>query len=116
MISFLCEITLAAQAGKAPGKLLFPSKAGDVTFDHGAHLKREKGVCTACHDKLWPQSAKEPLRSSAGCKDCHRAEGKSFDMKGNCAKCHQSKAALNGVTPTERTTADQLRVAPGSLQ
>jgi c(7)-type cytochrome triheme protein len=77
---------------KPPRRLVFSSKAGDVTFNHAAHLKREKGDCTKCHDKLWPQSAKVPVKSSAGCSTCHHAEGKSFEMKGNCIKCHATKA------------------------
>jgi hypothetical protein len=62
-----------------------------VPFDHAAHLAREKGECQACHDTLWPQSAR-PLASSAGCRTCHRVDGKAFDMKGNCRTCHPSSA------------------------
>ncbi len=84
----------AAQDKKPPDKLVFPSsKAGDVTFDHAAHVKREKGNCATCHDKLWPQSAKVEIKSSSGCATCHRADGKSFEMKGNCKRCHPAGAA-----------------------
>ena len=80
----------ADQEKKLPGHLVFPSKAGDVIFDHPAHVKREKSDCTTCHDKLWPQSAKVEIKSSSGCATCHQADGKSFEMKGNCKKCHPS--------------------------
>jgi c(7)-type cytochrome triheme protein len=83
----------AGQGNKPPLKLVFPSKAGDVTFNHAAHLKREKGDCTRCHDKLWPQSAKVAVKSSDGCSTCHHAGGKSFEMKGNCTRCHAAKGA-----------------------
>ena len=73
---------------KPPAHLVFPSKAGDVLFDHPAHVKREKGECATCHDKLWPQSAKVEIKSSSGCAICHHADGKSFEMKGNCKRCH----------------------------
>ena len=79
---------VAADDAQPPGKLVFPSKAGDTTFDHAGHLKREKGDCTGCHEGLWPKSAKVPLKSSDGCKACHKAGGKSFEMPGNCVRCH----------------------------
>ena len=86
----------AAQDKEPPDKLVFPSKAGDVTFLHAAHAAREKGACSTCHQKLWPQSAAEPLKNSDGCKTCHGAGGKAFEMKGNCAKCHPSGSAKAG--------------------
>ncbi len=87
-ISLASGATAATQHKKPPRRLVFPSKAGGVNFNHAAHLKREKGDCTQCHDKLWPKSAKVPVKSSAGCGTCHHADGKSFEMKGNCIKCH----------------------------
>lgn len=92
----LCAIAgglmLAADDAQPPGKLVFPSKAGDITFDHAAHVKTEKGECASCHEKLWPRSAKVPLKSSEGCKACHIAGGKSFEMPGHCVRCHPSGA------------------------
>jgi c(7)-type cytochrome triheme protein len=92
-LSLAPRTAVAAQDKKPPLKLVFPSKAGDVTFNHAAHLQRQKGHCTECHDKLWPQSAKVAVKSSDGCSTCHHANGKSFDMKGNCVKCHAAKGA-----------------------
>jgi c(7)-type cytochrome triheme protein len=82
-----------------PEKLTFTTKNGNVTFDHAAHLKREKGDCTVCHEKLFQRDAKAPLNFKAGlhktaeaaqtsCGSCHRPGGASFETKGNCAKCH----------------------------
>jgi c(7)-type cytochrome triheme protein len=88
-----CSAAAAAEDRKPPAKLLFPSKQGDVPFDHAAHLKREKGHCAACHDKLWPKSTQEPLKSSNGCRTCHKVGGQAFEMKGNCGKCHTATAA-----------------------
>jgi c(7)-type cytochrome triheme protein len=84
---------LTAQDSKPPEKLVFQSKGGDAIFTHATHIDREKGECAACHEKLWPRSAKEPLKSSDGCKTCHHAGGSAFEMKGNCVKCHPKGSA-----------------------
>jgi c(7)-type cytochrome triheme protein len=88
----VCGLMVAADDAQPPGKLVFPSKAGDVTFDHAAHVKTEKGECASCHEKLWPRSTKDPIKSSEGCRTCHKAGGKSFEMHGNCARCHPTGA------------------------
>ncbi len=80
----------AAQDKRPPEKLVFQTKSGDVIFTHSTHIDRAKGKCATCHDKLWPQSVKEPLKSSDGCRTCHHLFGKAFKMKGNCVKCHPS--------------------------
>ena len=91
--------TILAQDKKAPPKLVFPSKMGNVTFDHAAHVKRAKDDCKACHDKLFEQSAKAPLNFKAAlhktaetaqtsCGSCHHAGGTAFESKANCNKCH----------------------------
>ena len=69
------------------------NKGGDVIFTHATHVDREKGECATCHQKLWPQSAKEPLKSSDGCRTCHKAGGPAFESKGNCVKCHPNGGA-----------------------
>lgn len=94
-----------AQAKKAPGPLKFDAKFGTVTFDHTSHVKAAKNDCKVCHDKLWPESAKAPLKfkggamhkdataAKASCATCHVAGGTSFEAKGNCNKCHQKGGA-----------------------
>lgn len=105
-ISVLCLLSLSAEEVKAPSKLVFETKMGKVTYDHAAHLKRAKGDCKVCHDKLFQQSAKAPLNFKAGmhkpaeaaktsCAFCHHAGGMAFATAGNCAKCHV-KAAKPG--------------------
>jgi len=86
--------TVAAQDKKPPEKIVFPSKQGATTFVHAAHLQRENGECTSCHDKLWPQSTAEPLKSSMGCHTCHKPDGKAFSARdsGNCVRCHPADA------------------------
>jgi len=82
-----------------PTKLTFVTKNGNVTFDHTAHVTREKGDCTACHPKLFMQDSKAPLNykpalhktaemDKTSCGSCHRAGGAAFESKANCAKCH----------------------------
>jgi c(7)-type cytochrome triheme protein len=105
--SFLLVFTVLAfaQAKKAPGPLTVPSKYGAVTFDHASHVKAAKNDCKTCHDKLWPQDAKAPVKFKGGamhkdavaakssCATCHVAGGTSFEPKGNCTKCHQKGGA-----------------------
>ena len=84
---------VAAQDKQPPEKLVFRYQGGEAIFTHAAHIDRENGECATCHPKLWPQSAREPLPSSDGCKTCHRAGGRAFEMKGNCVKCHPGGSA-----------------------
>jgi c(7)-type cytochrome triheme protein len=88
-VALVWGATVAAENKKPPDKLVFPAKTGRITFDHAAHLKRRDGHCDFCHDKLWPQSTAEPLKSSDGCRACHQAGGMAFEMKGNCKRCHE---------------------------
>ena len=96
----LGTLALMAQDKKAPpAKLTFTTKNGNVTFDHAAHVMREKGDCAACHPKLFMQDAKAALNFKAAlhktaetnmtsCGACHHPSGPAFESKGNCAKCH----------------------------
>jgi len=101
MAALLLATVVASQepAPKAPSKLVFQSKPGAVTFDHAAHLTREKGVCANCHPKVFAESQAAPLNFKAklhraaeadktSCGACHRPGEKAFDSRGNCAKCH----------------------------
>lgn len=103
-ISIIGGWAVVAQDKKPPAKLVFESKMGNVTFDHAAHVRREKDDCKICHDKLFQQSKTAPLNfkanmhktaeaSKASCSFCHRAGGQSFETKGNCNKCHVKAAA-----------------------
>jgi c(7)-type cytochrome triheme protein len=103
--SLVLTVLLALAAGfpvllaqNAPEKMVFPSKMGNVTFDHNAHGKRANNNCAACHDKLFPQST-APLNFKASmhktaeaaktsCGGCHNPGGVAFESKGNCGKCH----------------------------
>ncbi len=86
------------QAKKPPEKIVFTSKMGNVTFQHAKHIEREKANCKTCHEQLFPQSDaplnykanmhKTAEASKTACAACHVAGGKSFETKGNCAKCH----------------------------
>jgi c(7)-type cytochrome triheme protein len=98
-ISVLCLLSVSAQEIKPPTKLVFETKMGNVTYDHAAHVKRAKGDCKMCHDKLFQQSAKAPLNykpnmhktaeaNQTACAACHHAGGMAFATAGNCAKCH----------------------------
>ena len=95
-VSLLSGIFAIAQDKKPPEKLVFPSKGGAVIFTHATHIDRENGECATCHEKLWPRSAEEPLKSSDGCRTCHHAGGRAFEMKGNCVKCHPDGGAKTG--------------------
>jgi c(7)-type cytochrome triheme protein len=99
----VAALGVLAQEKKPPLKLVFEAKVGNVTFDHAAHVKREKNDCKVCHDKLFPQE-KAPLNFKAGmhkpaeaghtsCGACHTPGGAAFETKGNCNKCHVKAAA-----------------------
>ncbi len=97
----LVAALLGIAADKPPEKLVFPTKMGNVTFQHSKHIERAKNDCKVCHDKLFQQSAKAPLNykaamhktaeaSKTSCAACHVAGGTAFATAGNCAnsKCH----------------------------
>lgn len=99
VLSVIGGWVVGAQEKKAPAKLVFEAKNGNVTFDHPAHVKRAKDDCKVCHEKLFPQE-KAPLGWKAGmhkpaetaktsCGFCHHPGGMSFGVTGNCAKCHK---------------------------
>src|SRR5271169_3454024 len=100
--SLLLAIAIAAGfnalvAQKIPEKIVFPSKMGNVTFDHTAHVKRSNNDCQVCHDKLFPRSQaainyktaihKTAESAKTSCGGCHSAGGAAFETKGNCGKC-----------------------------
>ena len=100
---------LVAEDKKAPPKITFKAKTGNVIYDHAAHAKREKNDCKVCHDKLFKQDATAPLNfrpamhktaetAKTSCGFCHRPAGPSFESKGNCTngKCH-----IKGGTPSD---------------
>lgn len=95
MLALVGSVPFAAKDPKPPDKIVFPAKAGDVPFDHKAHIAREKKNCAACHDRLFPMSTKEPLATAAGCRTCHKPEGRAFDAK-QCKKCHPDGTAKQG--------------------
>src|ERR1017187_8738017 len=95
-VTLVGSATVAAWDEKPQERLVFQNKGGDVTFTHAAHINREKGECATCHEKLWPQSAAEPLKNSDGCKTCHRAEGRASETKGKGVKCHPNGGAKAG--------------------
>lgn len=97
----LGSLALMGQDKKTPPAkpLVFVTKNGNVTFNHAAHVMREKGDCAVCHAALFKQDATAPLNYKAGlhktaemdktaCGSCHRPGGAAFESKGNCAKCH----------------------------
>ena len=85
-----------ASSPKAPDKIVFEAKTGNVTFLHDKHTDRVKGDCKACHPKPFAQS-KAPLNfkvhkaaetKKESCATCHVAGGTAFAATGNCTKCH----------------------------
>src|ERR1035441_177181 len=99
LFTMIALTSMVAQDKKAPTKLIFNAKNGNVTYDHTAHAKRAKNECKTCHPASWPQDAKAPLNFKAAmhktaenakmsCGACHHPGGESFETKGHCAKCH----------------------------
>lgn len=89
---------LTGWAAKTPKEIVFPSKQGDVSFNHALHSKRVNNNCKTCHDKLFPESSapinykvaehKAAETAKTSCGGCHYPGGDAFEAKGNCAKCH----------------------------
>lgn len=85
-------------APKTPKEVVFPSKTGNVTFNHALHSKRVNNRCKDCHDKLFPESSapinykaadhKADEAAKTSCAGCHYPGGDAFEAKGNCARCH----------------------------
>ena len=105
----LDEETLAAIAGKLSARERIPETVHEPVASWLAWARERmrepfvgvttSGDCTACHEKLFPQS-RAPLNYKAGmhkpaeakktsCAGCHHAGGTSFESKGNCNTCHQ---------------------------
>ena len=93
----LCLVVYAQP--QPPDKLVFNTKQGNVTFNHGEHVKRAGNDCAKCHDALFAKDKTAPLTfkanihktaeaSKTSCGACHVAGGAAFETKGNCAKCH----------------------------
>ncbi len=88
----------AFAAAKTPKEIVFPSKQGDVEFNHTVHSKRVNNNCKTCHDKLFPESSarlnfkaaehKTAEAARTSCAGCHYPGGDAFEAKGNCARCH----------------------------
>ena len=107
LFTMLALTSMVAQDKKAPTKLVFAAKNGNVTFDHTAHAKRAKNECKTCHPAQWPQDAKAPLNWKAAmhktaetaktsCGSCHHPAGHAFESKGNCTKCHVKAVEKKG--------------------
>jgi len=95
-------IGLQAADDKGPAEIVFETKNGNVTFPHAKHVESMKGDCTACHDAIFPEDKTAELnykkamhktaeKEMTSCGTCHHPDGKSFESKGNCAKCHEKK-------------------------
>lgn len=69
-------------------------KLGDVTFDHGKHLKQKDVVCKVCHPSAFKMKAgaakitMSDINKGKFCGICHKDEAKAFGIKDNCDKCH----------------------------
>lgn len=103
LMTFVSSMAPAFQEPKAPDKVVFKAKNGDVTYDHKKHVDRAKNDCATCHPKVFPQS-KAPINFKAAmhktaeaaktsCATCHVEKGTAFASKGNCTKCHAKAAA-----------------------
>lgn len=101
--AFWAAVAQQKDASKAPAKISFTAKNGNVTFEHKKHIDHVKGKCENCHPKLFAQS-KEPIRfkdamhktaetKKSSCAGCHAVGGTAFIVKGNCQKCHEKPAA-----------------------
>lgn len=95
---FLLAVNLPARsdASLIPLVRVFPSSAGDVTFQHQTHIQ-ERGIqCTECHHQINAKKLETPhpdyfKQSWIKCRICHNEEA----AKGNaslysCTACHRT--------------------------
>jgi c(7)-type cytochrome triheme protein len=104
LLTLILGSGFGAEEKKPPAKMTFESKMGNVTFDHAAHIRREKNECKNCHPSVFKQDAKAPLNfkpamhkpaenAHISCGFCHAIGRKAFPSAGNCAKCHLKAAS-----------------------
>ena len=108
VVSMLGLTAMLGQDKKPPETVVIKAKNGDVTFNHAAHLKREKNECKNCHPAPFTQDAKAAVKfrpphkteedKKQSCGTCHRPGGEAFATANNCtnAKCHVRPAAKKG--------------------
>lgn len=73
-----------------PKKIVLPSQAGTVIFNHTVHVSDEYGIeCDMCHHTMTEETEKPK-----SCGKCHNAQKKGSDISradafhGNCGECH----------------------------
>lgn len=103
VVACISASSIWADEKKAPEKIVFQAKNGNVTFDHKKHTDAVKGDCKTCHPKLFQESKTAPLNfkpnmhktaeaAKTSCTACHLEGGTAFAIKGNCGKCHVKSA------------------------
>ncbi len=84
--AFALAIAAPVLAAPPPETVVIPSKNGDITFPHKAHMKQG---CKACHpakpEKITFANKEEGHKL---CGSCH-AEKKAGPQEKECAKCHK---------------------------
>jgi len=102
IFAFVFPAMVLARATDPPCEITFKTKNGDVLFPHQKHVDKVEKKCDVCHDKVFAKDSKAPLNfkdkmhktaeaSKSSCATCHVAQGKAFESKGNCVKCHKKK-------------------------
>ncbi len=77
-----------------PKKIVLPSKAGTVIFDHVTHVDTCDNECVLCHHTMPEEAKPEEAEKPKPCGKCHNAQKKGSDIlrsdafHGNCGGCH----------------------------
>ncbi len=84
--SLTALVLVLAALPTPPHKVVFPTRKGDVTLDHAAHLAR-RTPCKACHGPgvVGKLEDWEYQRAHLVCVGCHRDGGRGPIV---CSGCH----------------------------
>jgi len=94
---------IASAQGSAmglPKQAIYPSRLGDVAFNHDLHIEEAGGRCSDCHNSLFPMAKvslsgyaddyhREAETAGSSCAACHAPEKESFGSLNNCDRCHE---------------------------
>jgi c(7)-type cytochrome triheme protein len=86
--------TVASAAWTQKTVVFKTESAGNVAFEHAAHLKKRSTHCTSCHNYIFNIVPSKNLfftmadmEKGEACGGCHNGDI-AFSVKSNCATCH----------------------------
>jgi hypothetical protein len=72
------------------GRMVFPSKNGNVLFDHQKHIRIVKENCEVCHERSGGIKAFGRAYAHDVCIGCHQPKGEDPGGPILCEGCHSN--------------------------